>query len=393
MLSTIAEVELPAGHQLAGLWLRGIVHVKICTAIGTGTMASGHKWVFKSRLRLRAFGWRGSRSAIVRLSEAVSEIRVVVRSNPILAADGIVTLAERLWPALQDIDSSSGALGSAVNQTLEALLPILIEAPADVRTRGKWLERLFQAVQDDGVQYLMPIEERWGEIAVYPEHMIAYAEPLLPLIRRAWAGEPAGGYVVGTTICLSCLLEVGRYGDLLELLSSSDRRWWSWHRFGAEAMIRQGMWQSAIAYAEGCRDSKLASYDDRRIDQYCERVLVEAGRLDQAYQQYGLAAATGPTYLAVYRQTVSRYPDRDKRQILIDLIQARGQRGKWFAAAKSSGFLDIALECAGSHDAEPATLVRAARDFGGTEPRFAAKVALLALEHLIAGRGYEPDPC
>ena len=35
---------------------------------------------------------------------------------------------------------------------------------------------------------------------------------------------------------------------------------------------------------------------------------------------------------------------------------------KWFAAAKDAGFLDVALRCARDCAAEPATLVRAARD-------------------------------
>ena len=37
---------------------------------------------------------------------------------------------ERLWPFLQEIDSSSGNLGLAVNRTLDALIPVLIAAPA-----------------------------------------------------------------------------------------------------------------------------------------------------------------------------------------------------------------------------------------------------------------------
>jgi hypothetical protein len=48
---------------------------------------------------------------------------------------------ERLWPALEHIDTSSGALGGAVHRTLGDLIPILISAPADVATRSAWLER------------------------------------------------------------------------------------------------------------------------------------------------------------------------------------------------------------------------------------------------------------
>ena len=78
--------------------------------------------------------------------------------------------------------------------------------------------------------------------------------------------------------------------------------------------------------------------------------------------------------------------------MLLDLIEARGAPGKWFAAAKAAGFLDIALDCARSFDAEPATLLRAARDFAGKNAEFSAQVALCALSSLLHGAGYDPDP-
>jgi hypothetical protein len=56
-------------------------------------------------------------------------------------------------------------------------------APADHSARSKWLKRLFEAVQDDGVQYLSPVEDRFGEIALYPDLTNVYADELLPLLR------------------------------------------------------------------------------------------------------------------------------------------------------------------------------------------------------------------
>ena len=47
----------------------------------------------------------------------------------------------------------SETLGNAVYWTLEAVIPFVIEAPADTKTRSKWLERLYEAVQEDGVDY------------------------------------------------------------------------------------------------------------------------------------------------------------------------------------------------------------------------------------------------
>ena len=99
-----------------------------------------------------------------------------------------------------------------------------------------------------------------------------------------------------------------------------------------------------------------------------------------------LQPVRAPSTRALARQ----YPDLDRRRILLDLIEIRGDKGKWFAAAKDEGFLDIALECAGTHGADPSTLVRAARDFGEAEPRFAASVALMAIGQLLGGGGYNP---
>jgi hypothetical protein len=352
-------------------------------------MTNGYRWAFKARFRARAYGWRGSALAGKRLKEAVREINSVAKSDRVVAAEGCVSLMERLWPALEGIDTSSGALGGAVYRTLDELIPILISAPADVMTRSAWLERLFQAVTVDGVQYLAPVEDRWGKIAVYPELMNEYAERLCALIRRVWVDERPGGHVIGTAICLSCLLEAGRYDDLIELLACARMRWWHWHRFGAEALARQRAWDAAVAYADGCRTPQ--GYDQTAIDRFCEDVLIKSGRANEAYRHYGLTAATGPTYLAVYRATVKRYPERDRRQVLLDLIETRGERGKWFAAAKDAGFLDVALGCARDSTAEPGTLVRAARDFAAKEPKFAAEIGLLALERLLTGGGYDPE--
>ena len=74
----------------------------------------------------------------------------------------------------------------------------------------------------------------------------------------------------------------------------------------------------------------------------------------------------------------------------MDLIDSRGDKGKWFAAAKDAGFLDLALECAAHHGADPSTLARAARDYNTKEPAFAATIALLAISHLLTGGGYDP---
>ncbi|MAE43980.1 MAG: hypothetical protein CMF63_03140 [Magnetovibrio sp.] len=348
-----------------------------------------HKWTFKARFRTSAYGWRGSSLAIKRLKEAVSEITKVAKREPVLAADGAVALMERLWPALQDIDSSTGALGRAVFTTLDKLIPMLIDAPADRKTRQAWLERLFTAIQSDGVDYLAPVEDRWGDICVFPELADAWVEDLMPVVRRVWSDHNHFSVVKGDHACLSCLLQLGRYQDLHELLSVRARPNWLDDQYGAEALARQGLTDAAISFSVARRG---VGYDKWQIIGFCERVLLDAGREEEAYRKYGLFAAAANTYLSVFRATAKRYPKRDPRQVLLDLIAARGDKGKWFAAAKSAGFLDIALECAAEGTTEPTTLVRAARDFVDKDPGFSSPVALQAIRDLLDGKGYEPVP-
>jgi hypothetical protein len=318
-------------------------------------------WQFKTKFSTKSYGWRGSRLAISRLKEAFSEIKAAAKSDPVAGGDGAVSLMERIWPAFQDIDTSSGALGTAVARTLDKLIPILIEAPADHSTRSKWLTRLFEAVQNDGVEYLAPVEGQWGEIARYPDLINEYADRLIGIIRRAWADHETFQHVIGTSICLSCLLEAGRYAELQELLSTRRMKFWSSHWFGAEALVRQGLWEAAVAYAEGVRSDTKSGYREISIDRFCENLLIRHGRSDEAYRRYGLRVVSGTTNLAIYRSLVRAYPDRDHRQMLLDLIETHGDKGKWFAAAKDAGFLDIALDCAAVHNADPSTLVRGTR--------------------------------
>src|SRR6266566_7791223 len=57
---------------------------------------------------------------------------------------------------------------------------------------------------------------------------------------------------------------------MIELLACARMKWWHWHRFGAEALARQGEWDAAIAYADGCRSPQ--GNDDRWIDRLRGRV-------------------------------------------------------------------------------------------------------------------------
>jgi hypothetical protein len=129
---------------------------------------STHPWAFRARFRREAFGWE-SQPAIMRVREAVAEIKKVARREPLVAADGAVLFLERVSPALTHVDSSSGAIGSAVNRAIEELVPIIAGAPADERTREGWLERLYAARAADQIPYIEILGEFWGELCATRE--------------------------------------------------------------------------------------------------------------------------------------------------------------------------------------------------------------------------------
>jgi len=346
-----------------------------------------HKWTFPARFRTGAYSWKASRLACQRLREAVSEIKKVARKDPVLGAEGAVRLAEKLWPALQYVDSSSGALGSAVNKTLDALIPVIVNAAADEKTRSKWLERLWQAMAADGVEYLSTVGDRWGEICGSVEIAGKWADDLVSTLRSCWSDPNPGNYFHGATGCLSCLLVAGRHRELLELLELDRHPMWHYRRYGVEALLALGRKADAVQYAEASRG---LNQPDSVIDQVCEKILISSGLHEEAYQRYGLSAAVANSYIARFRAVAKRYPTKDKLQILNDLIATTpGEEGKWFATAKDIGLFDLALELASRSHCDPKTLTRAARDYLDSEPVFALGSAMASLRWLGEGWGYE----
>jgi len=349
-------------------------------------MAAKHTWEFRSRLRTRAFGWKGSHLACQRLKEAVGEIRTVARTDPVAAGDGVVILMERIWPAFQNIDTSSGTLGGTVYWAQQELLPVAIEAAADRKTRDSWLDRLWQAVEDDGVDYLSVVQDRWGELCGSGEVASRWADRSLGLLRAAWSDPRPGNYVRGTSACLSSLLAAGRHEELLGVLALLRFAFWDYRKFGVQALLSEGRTDEALAYAEGSRG---LNQPDTSIDAACEKILLDLGRVDEAYEKYALTANASSTGLATFRAIVRKYPAQDPKKILLDLATSSGEAGRWFAAAKDAGLLDLALELAERGRTDPRTLSRASRDFLKKDASFSLKAGRLALKRILEGHGYE----
>ena len=111
--------------------------------------------------------------------------------------------------------------------------------------------------------------------------------------------------------------------------------------------------------------------------------------MDEAYENYALSANSAATGLATFRAIVKKYRGQDPKKILLDLATASGEPGRWFAAAKDAGLLDLALEFAKKGRTDPRTLSRASRDFIEKDTRFSLQVGQLAIQRILEGHGYE----
>jgi len=348
---------------------------------------TAHSWSFRSRFRASAFGWR-SDLPIKRIKEAMAEIKKATRQDKVLGAEGAVIFFEKVSGALAHVDSSSGAIGTAVNRAIETLVPIVAQAPASDTLRDKWLERLWCAIEDDAMPYIELLPDHWGELCVTPERASRWADRFIDVVRLVWSpNQPPGGYFKGTAACLSALYAAGRHEDLLNLLDLAPNKFWHNRQWGVRALVAQGKTAAAIRYAE---DTRGLNQPNGWISKACEEILLSEGLWREAYDRYAFEANRHSTYLATFQAMTSKYPQIAPKAMLSDLVdQTSGDEGKWFVAAKSAGLLAEAAELARTSPCDPRTLTRAARDFAASKPEFARSVGLAALRWLLGGYGYE----
>jgi hypothetical protein len=308
------------------------------------TRPAAHKWTFAPRFRRHAFGWR-SQPAVQRNKEATTEIQKIAKKDSALAASGAVLFLEKVSPALEQVDSSSGAVGTAVNHAIEACARIIAEAPVDNETRDRWLERLWGAYQNDEIPYIERLADHWGELCASRDRASAWADRLIGKIEAVWSpNRRPGDYFHGTVACLSALFHAERHEELIALLDKAPISLWHYREWGVKALVATGRKAEAIRYAEasrGLNDHPVA------IARACEEILLSSGLADEAYARYAIAANHGTTFLATFRAIAKKYPTQGPAKILDDLVASTpGQEGKWFAAAKDAGLYDEAIALA-----------------------------------------------
>ena len=348
-----------------------------------------HPWDFRARFRRTAYGWKGSKLAIERIHEALTEIRTVARHDPATAAEGAVLFLEKLSPALNQIDSSSGALGNATYAAVQELVPIISNAPVDTATRKKWLDRLFEAIQEDDPPYIEHLGDHWGELCATPELASVWADQLLPTQRSVLRERKRGTYAFfsGTTLCYSALFKAGRHDELLELLAMDPRPIWQYLVWGARVLAQRGQVDDAIAYV---RERAGSTTSLETIARFAEAELLKAGRRAEAFDQFALLTNQANSHLSTFRALAKKYPELAPDKLLEHLIASTpGEPGKWFATAKTLKMFDRATQLAWASPCDPKTLTRAARDNLVKQPAFAMQCALAALHWMSMGHGYE----
>jgi hypothetical protein len=215
-----------------------------------------------------------------------------------------------------------------------------------------------------------------------------WADRLIGTVRMAWNSETGlRGYFKGTSACLSALCTAGRNEELLDLLEQAPYKTWAYRQWGVKALSALGKIAEALQYAE---DSCGKNESPFGIASVCEEILLADGLFDKAYRLYAIKANRKATHQATFRAITQKYPHQQPRVILNDLAASSpGEEGKWFAAAKSAGPYQEALELANRSPCDPKTLTRAARDMAETETLFALEAGMAAIKWLVAGYGYD----
>jgi tetratricopeptide (TPR) repeat protein len=277
-----------------------------------------HKWTFAARFRRHAFG-RRSQPAVQRVREATAEIRNLARKDPALAAAGAVLLLEKVSPALEHADGSCGAIGTAVNHAVEICAKIIAEAPVNDETRDRWLDRLWEAHQNDEIPYIERLTDYWGELCASNSRASAWADRLIGTVQSVWSpNRKPGGYFHGTMACLSALFHAGRHEELIALLDKPPLSLWHYREWGVRALAAMGRKAESIRYAEasrGLNDNPIA------IACACEDILLSSGLADEAYARYAIAANQGTTFLATFRVIAKKYPTQAPTKLLDALVE------------------------------------------------------------------------
>lgn len=337
-------------------------------------------WAFLSQLDPRKTAGQPARLVVGHLHRAIGELRRVTRRDPGRAVEGSLVCLERIPAAVEPVEDPLGSVAAEVVRAVDAVVPLLAAAPEEgVDAR---LQRLWALLQADGQGRLGRLGEHWGTLCGGVARAGAWALRLRP----ALASEPAG--TATAVACLSSHVSAGMLDETLSLLAERPVDVWPERQFGVLALAARGEVDAALAYAGS--SNPLGHRHDREIAAVCERVLLDAGRRDEAYRRFAAAAHARQNCLQTFKGLARVYPEVPPSQLLADLIAtSEGHEGRWFATACALRFYELAAELATRSPSDPRTLCRHGLDRLDADPEFACAVALAALKWIAAGYGVE----
>lgn len=302
---------------------------------------------------------------------ALSELKQAARKEPKLAFLGCLGLLERLGQRGSEYDEVLGSIASWLPQVQKRAKP----SPDEL---SEWLERLYVALNKNPDR-LATLALQWGRFCLNKGTARRWADRIRKELNGSW--EPA--HLVAAY--LRCLLPAERYAELLEALDALPVVTWEERLLGVAALAGGGDPDAAVSYAEHHGDQSSIA-----VAQACEKVLIDAGRRDEAYARYALRAGEASTYVAWFRAVRKKYPGRNPEKILEDLVATTPEEpGKWFAAAKDAGLFREAIALVHRSPADVRTLLRAAHDYGESEPWFAMEAGLAALRWMLEAPHFE----
>jgi len=346
-----------------------------------------HLWEFPRYFRAGAYGWRGTALASKRIAAAVREIRSVAQKDSAGAARGIVVFFEKCWRAIEHINSSSGAIGTAVGRAIVDLTEIFAEAHISDAERNSLIERIWDAFQEEDYGYYDELGELWPKMCGNREMASQWADYFLPTVKLVSADTAPGAFFKGTIPCLASLITAGRYDEVLDIVRIEKPGFFHYQQFGIRALAAKGNLEKALELVESFADDPSYAGHAAALG---EEILLSVGREQEAYEKYGLRSAIRSTGLATFSAIVKKYPSLPPERIVRDLMAFEpGNEGRYFAAARKAGLIDLAVTIAQTAGVEPKTLTTACKDSLKKNPGLALRFGMIALERLAEGFGYD----
>jgi hypothetical protein len=85
-------------------------------------------------------------------------------------------------------------LGNATYAAVQELVPLISHAPVTTAVRQKWLDRLFEVIQEDDPLCIESLGDHWGELCATQELASTGSDQLLPTLENVLRERKRGAY-------------------------------------------------------------------------------------------------------------------------------------------------------------------------------------------------------